>query len=310
MGDDSQLDYDELKNEAQSVRDDQSINDERINPVRAEYEELKKTPEFKRWRLKQYELQKGHCAYCYRIFPSSKMQVDHIKPISHGGKNNYGNFVLARKHCNEDLKFASAFNRISYFRAKKKIRNDSYLKQNGYVPIKIYWRRPKWIPKNPYSDEDIIYDESIPDEQRNVWDFENPIAPVSIAKSISQDDVEDMSGFIAPESDSVSKTPASSSRSYGILEDVSEFITNHIVGILIIIGFILFSWYVASGGTWSFNNKAQNTPSSSGSNVPHFEESLNCGCGESLVCDGSGECHCVQDYICEDESLEDIYGDY
>ena len=41
MGDDSQLDYDELKNEAQSVRDDQDINDEMINPVRAEYEELK-----------------------------------------------------------------------------------------------------------------------------------------------------------------------------------------------------------------------------------------------------------------------------
>ena len=304
------LNLDELEHEANSVHDDTAIDDNTTSSVRAEYEELKKTPEFRKWRAKQYAIQKGHCAYCYRVYSSSRMQVDHITPICHGGKNEYSNFVLACKYCNEKLKFTSAFNRISYFRAKKRIRNNHTLKSQGYVPIKIYWKRPKWIPPNPYSNDDVAYDDSIPEDERDVWDFVNPIAPISIVDSIKQEDVEDMSGFVAPlnnTSQQLENSSESNAYNVSIFDGISEFFDKYLVSIIIVVLVVLFFWFVASGGTWRFDVVNSNNDSSNNTRSG-YKESLSFGCGEELLCysDAFGEneeCHCVYEYSpeCEDD---------
>jgi len=42
----------------------------------------------------------GICYYCHQKFKPSDLTMDHIVPISRGGKNNKGNVVAACKPCN------------------------------------------------------------------------------------------------------------------------------------------------------------------------------------------------------------------
>lgn len=42
----------------------------------------------------------GICHYCHQPFKPSELTMDHIVPISRGGKNNKGNVVPACKACN------------------------------------------------------------------------------------------------------------------------------------------------------------------------------------------------------------------
>lgn len=50
-------------------------------------------------------IQEGQCAYCYCDI-TGKYEVEHIKPISAGGSNDYNNLVLSCSDCN---KKASSF---------------------------------------------------------------------------------------------------------------------------------------------------------------------------------------------------------
>lgn len=298
-------DAEELEHEANSVNDEKALTEEKVNPVRAEYEELKKTPEFRKWRAKQYTIQKGHCAYCYQVYPSSKMQVDHITPICHGGTNNYSNFVLACRHCNEKVKYTSAFNRVSFFRAKKRIRDNFDLRSKGYVPIKIYWRRPKWIPPNPISDDEVEYDDSIPESERNVWNFVNPIAPISIASSIKQEDVEDYSGFVAQQQEiyESNEKQAIKDTLWDLADIVMDFISENFGKIIIGLIILFVLWFSINYSNWQKEHEGK-APSSVKSDT-----AADCGCGEELLC-YDGECHCVYEYdpACEEsESWEDIY---
>ena len=43
---------------------------------------------------------KGVCHYCHRTFPSAELTMDHIIPISRGGKSTKGNIVACCKECN------------------------------------------------------------------------------------------------------------------------------------------------------------------------------------------------------------------
>ena len=43
---------------------------------------------------------KGFCAYCGKSISLHNATIDHIIPISRGGKNDWKNCVLACKHCN------------------------------------------------------------------------------------------------------------------------------------------------------------------------------------------------------------------
>lgn len=299
------LTQEELEHEANSINDEKALTEEKVNPVRSEYEELKKTPEFRKWRAKQYTIQKGHCAYCYRVYPSSKMQVDHITPICHGGTNDYSNFVLACRYCNEKVKYTSAFNRVSFFRAKKRIRDNYDLRSKGYVPIKIYWRRPKWIPPNPISDDKVEYDDSIPESERNVWNFVNPIAPISIASSIKQEDVEDHSGFIAQQQETYENSGKQTTKDtlWDFVGIVLNFIFENFGKIIIGLIIICVLWFSIYYSNWQKEREGK-APSSVKSDT-----TADCGCGEELLC-YDGECHCVFEYdpACEEsESWEDVY---
>ncbi len=47
---------------------------------------------------------KGVCYYCGRSTPSKKLTMDHIVPISRGGKSTKNNVVTACKGCNNKKK--------------------------------------------------------------------------------------------------------------------------------------------------------------------------------------------------------------
>lgn len=46
----------------------------------------------------------GICHYCHQKFRPSDLTMDHIVPLSRGGKNNKGNVVPACKACNSKKK--------------------------------------------------------------------------------------------------------------------------------------------------------------------------------------------------------------
>ena len=49
------------------------------------------------WKRK---LAKGICHYCNEHFPPGELTMDHIVPVSRGGKSVKGNVVTACKKCN------------------------------------------------------------------------------------------------------------------------------------------------------------------------------------------------------------------
>ncbi len=56
--------------------------------------ELRKSPWWKN------EIAKGVCHYCGKNFPSNELTMDHIVPISRGGKSTKSNVVTCCKECN------------------------------------------------------------------------------------------------------------------------------------------------------------------------------------------------------------------
>ncbi|MDY6790922.1 MAG: HNH endonuclease [Thermodesulfobacteriota bacterium] len=49
-------------------------------------------------------LAKGICHYCKRPTPAKELTMDHIVPVSRGGKSTKGNVVPACKECNNKKK--------------------------------------------------------------------------------------------------------------------------------------------------------------------------------------------------------------
>lgn len=56
----------------------------------------------------QNQVARGICHYCGEITPKASATMDHIVPISHGGRSSKGNVVLACKPCNSAKKDRSA----------------------------------------------------------------------------------------------------------------------------------------------------------------------------------------------------------
>ena len=63
---------------------------------------------------------KGECHYCRRAAPSKELTMDHIVPISRGGKSTKGNVVPCRKTCNTAKKQLLAMEWEEYLNQKKK----------------------------------------------------------------------------------------------------------------------------------------------------------------------------------------------
>ncbi len=53
------------------------------------------------WKRK---LAKGVCEYCFRPTAPKELTMDHIVPISRGGRTTKGNVVTACKECNNNKK--------------------------------------------------------------------------------------------------------------------------------------------------------------------------------------------------------------
>ena len=47
---------------------------------------------------------KGRCHYCHRNIPPADLTMDHVVPISRGGKSTKGNIVACCKECNTQKK--------------------------------------------------------------------------------------------------------------------------------------------------------------------------------------------------------------
>ncbi len=56
----------------------------------------------------QNQLEKGECYYCGQNFAKKDLTMDHIVPVSRGGKSTRGNVVVACKPCNSDKKYYTA----------------------------------------------------------------------------------------------------------------------------------------------------------------------------------------------------------
>ncbi len=53
-------------------------------------------------------LAKGACHYCGETFAKKELTMDHIVPVSRGGKSTKGNVVVACQPCNSDKKYYTA----------------------------------------------------------------------------------------------------------------------------------------------------------------------------------------------------------
>jgi 5-methylcytosine-specific restriction protein A len=51
------------------------------------------------------KIQKGICHYCHRQVGIANLTMDHVVPLSRGGKSTKGNLVPACKECNNKKKY-------------------------------------------------------------------------------------------------------------------------------------------------------------------------------------------------------------
>jgi 5-methylcytosine-specific restriction endonuclease McrA len=56
----------------------------------------------------QNQLEKGECHYCRKTYEKKDLTMDHIVPLSRGGKSTKGNLVVACEPCNSDKKYYTA----------------------------------------------------------------------------------------------------------------------------------------------------------------------------------------------------------
>ena len=61
---------------------------------------MNRKPLSKKMRFEIFERDNFTCQYCGRQAPKVELQVDHILPVSRGGKNNKDNLITACVDCN------------------------------------------------------------------------------------------------------------------------------------------------------------------------------------------------------------------
>ena len=66
--------------------------------------ELRKARELRSSQWWKRRCAKGVCHYCHRAVPPKELTMDHIVPISRGGRSTKGNVVTACKECNNAKK--------------------------------------------------------------------------------------------------------------------------------------------------------------------------------------------------------------
>ena len=69
--------------------------------IRRERQKARELRDSQWWKRR---LSKGICHYCGRLSPPKELTMDHIVPISRGGKTTKNNVVPACKECNNNKK--------------------------------------------------------------------------------------------------------------------------------------------------------------------------------------------------------------
>lgn len=76
-----------------------SVDDEDVRREKEKARRLRKT----QWWMGK--VQKGVCHYCGRKVAPRELTMDHVVPLSRGGKSKKGNAVPACKECNNRKKY-------------------------------------------------------------------------------------------------------------------------------------------------------------------------------------------------------------
>ncbi len=75
------------------------VDEEHIRKEKAKARELRQTQWWKNSRGK------GVCYYCKKRYPAKSLTMDHVIPISRGGRTTKSNIVTCCKTCNNKKKY-------------------------------------------------------------------------------------------------------------------------------------------------------------------------------------------------------------
>ncbi|ABK45423.1 HNH nuclease [Magnetococcus marinus MC-1] len=67
-------------------------------------QERRKAKELKRSQWWKNQLGRGQCYYCQRRYHPKELTMDHVQPISRGGRSSHSNCVPCCGECNEHKK--------------------------------------------------------------------------------------------------------------------------------------------------------------------------------------------------------------
>ena len=67
--------------------------------------EKEKARKLRRTHWWERKIQRGVCYYCNRMVGREELTMDHLVPLSRGGKSKKGNVVPACKECNNKKKY-------------------------------------------------------------------------------------------------------------------------------------------------------------------------------------------------------------
>jgi 5-methylcytosine-specific restriction endonuclease McrA len=82
--------------------------------IRREKEKARRLRQSAWWMRK---IQKGECYYCHRTVGRNSLTMDHVVPLSRGGKSRKGNIVPACKQCNSKKKYLLPIEWEEYLKA-------------------------------------------------------------------------------------------------------------------------------------------------------------------------------------------------
>ncbi len=86
-------------------------------------------------------LAKGVCHYCNRQTPPKELTMDHIVPVSRGGKSSKGNVVPCCKDCNNAKKQLLPMEWEAYLQ-NSTLEILAYTTKIGLVPLKFHASTP------------------------------------------------------------------------------------------------------------------------------------------------------------------------
>lgn len=93
------------------LHDQSFISDEEIRREKEKARSLRKSA----WWMRK--IQKGVCHYCNSKVGKASLTMDHVVPLSRGGKSRKGNIVPACKECNNKKKYLLPIEWEEYLKA-------------------------------------------------------------------------------------------------------------------------------------------------------------------------------------------------